>query len=253
MGGKLGAGFLVPDGNQAIKADIPAIVDLIVRNARWVNPETFRRLPVWCPHTARGQPLYNFDWSRRYTNTRKITGVTLDKTEGNVAALKTLVSALDVATPKPSHWTVCHIWGYDDPSFSQSSAVVQDPKYFTCIANMIWLPTSLKGFTDTVPEIKDMLRVCSFYLYGWACEHPVVAEKAEKIRSGWVPDAYPALWPSSENSGVLPPGVAPFSKRVDQQIEKIKKQIKLSLKNSELLHYPRDQVTEVLKFWKIEL
>jgi hypothetical protein len=102
-------GFYIPDGNEALRDDIPAVVELIERTARWVNPETFRRLPVWAPHTARGRPLYDAGWTRRYTNTRKATGVTAEKFEGNVAALQALVAALDVATPKPKNWTVCHI------------------------------------------------------------------------------------------------------------------------------------------------
>lgn len=128
-----------------------------------------------------------------YTNTRKLTGVTAEKFEGNVAALNALVAALDVAAPKPKNWTVCHIWGYDDPSFAQGSSVVQNPRYFSCVANTVWLPTSLKGFTDTLPEIKAMLRVCSFHLYGWACEHEAVAAQAEQVRSGWTPPDYPRL------------------------------------------------------------
>jgi hypothetical protein len=100
--GLLANGFNVPDGNDALRADIPAIVELIERTARWVHPDTFRALPVWAPHTARGRPLYDAAWARRYTNTRKATGLTAEKFEGNVAALNALVAALDVSSPKPS-------------------------------------------------------------------------------------------------------------------------------------------------------
>ena len=103
-------GFYVPDGNEALRDDIPAVVELIERTARWVHPDTFRALPVWAPHTARGRPLYDAGWTRRYTNTRRATGVTAEKFEGNVAALNALVAALDVASPKPKNWSVCHIW-----------------------------------------------------------------------------------------------------------------------------------------------
>jgi hypothetical protein len=202
MAASVTEGFNIPDGNEALRDDIPVVVELIERTARWVNPETFRRLPVWAPHTARGRPLYDARWTRRYTNTRKATGVTAEKFEGNVAALQALVAALDVASPKPKNWTVCHIWGYDDPSFAQQSSVLQDPRYFSCVANMVWLPTPLKGFTDTLLEIKAMLRVCAFHLYGWACEHPLVAEQAAKVTSGWIPDGYPKSWPSPDRLGV---------------------------------------------------
>lgn len=246
-------GFFIPDGNEALRDDIPAVVELIERTARWVNPETFRRLPVWAPHTARGRPLYDASWSRRYTNTRKATGVTAEKFEGNVAALNALVAALDVASPKPKNWTVCHIWGYDDPSFAQQSSVVQDPRYFSCVANMVWLPTPLKGFTDTLPEIKAMLRVCAFHLYGWVCEHPSVAEQAAQVRSGWIPGGYPKSWPSPDNPGASPPGVAPFSVRIEREIAKRKQKIKADLANAAFLHYPKDDVLSVLKFWNIDL
>ena len=69
-------GFQVPDGNEILKSDIPAVAELIARTARWVHPDTFRALPVCAPHAARGQALFDAGWSRRYTNTRKATGIT---------------------------------------------------------------------------------------------------------------------------------------------------------------------------------
>jgi hypothetical protein len=246
-------GFVIPDGNEALRSDIPAVVELIERTAKWVHPNTFKALPVWAPHTARGRPLYDAGWTRRYTNTRKTTGITAEKFEGNIAALNSLVAALDVASPKPRNWTVCHIWGYDDPSFAKQSSVVQDPRYFSCIANMVWLPTPLKGFTDTLPEIKAMLRVCAFYLYGWVCEHPSVAEQAEQVKSGWIPAGYPERWPSKLRPSILPPGTAPFTDRVEREIAKRKQRIKASIANSKLLHYPKDEVAKVLEFWNVKL
>lgn len=118
---------------------------------------------------------------------------------------------------------------------------------------MVWLPTSLKGFTDTLPEIKAMLRVCAFHLYGWACEHPSVADQANKVRAGWVQEGYPKSWPSPDRRGVLPPGTAPFSARIEREIVKRKQRIKADIANAAFLHYPKDDVEEVLRFWKIEL
>src|SRR3546814_12748048 len=91
---------------------------------------------------------------------------------------------------------------------------------------MVWLPTPLKGFTDTLPEIKAMLRVCAFHLYGWACEHPSVAEQAAKVSSGWIPDGYPKSWPSPDSHGILPPGAAPFTARTEREIAKRNQKIK---------------------------
>lgn len=246
-------GFPVPDGNEILRADIPAVVELIERTARWVHPKTFRALPVWAPHTARGKPLFDAAWSRPYTNTKKATGITSEKSEGNIAASQALIAALGIARPKPKNWTVCHIWGYDDPSFAQQSGVVQDRRYFSCVANMVWLPTSLKGFTDTFPEIKAMLRVCAFHLYGWACEHESVAEQAQDVRSGRIPPNYPAGWPDGQTPGKLPPGTAPFTSRIVGAIAKRKAKIKADLANADYLHYPKEEVGEVLKFWGIDL
>lgn len=246
-------GVFVPDGIEALRSDIPAIVELIVRTARWVHPDTFRALPVWVPHAARGRALYDASWMHRSTNTRRATGVKAEKFETNGAALRTLVAALDVASPKPKNWTVCHIWGYDDPSFAEQSGVVQDPLYFTCVANMVWLPTPLKGFTDTVPEIKLMLRVCSFHLYGWACEHPSVSAQAEQIRKGWIPQDYPKDWPTGSGEVVLPTGTAPFTPNINRKIAARKSEIRAALTSSALPHYPRRDVERVLEKWKIEL
>ena len=248
----MGAGIVIPDGNEAIQGDVPAIVELIERTARWVDPKTFRKMPVWAPHTARGRPLYDASWTRRYTNTRKSTGITSEKFEGNVAALKALVAALDVARRRPKNWTVCHIWGYDDPSFAQQATIVQDPRYYSCVANMIWLPTALKAFTDTLPEIKKMLRVCTFHLYGWACDHPTVASEAEDILAGNIPLHYPKRWPTPKRR-VSPPGTSPFSPRIAREIERRKRKIKACIENTDLIHYPRDEVREVLRYWGIAL
>jgi hypothetical protein len=246
-------GVVIPDGNEAIREDIPAVVDLIVRTARWVDPETFRRLPIWCPEIARGQPLFDAGWTRRYTNTKRSNAVTSEKFEGNVAALKALVAALDVVAPKPSNWTVCHIWGYDDPAFAAGSSIVQDPRYYSCVANMVWLPTALKAFTDALPEVKTLLRTCAFQLYGWACEHPSVSAAAAAIRSGALPPYYPSAWPSPAAPGLLPPGVSPFSARIEAEIAKRKTRWRTELSDARLTHYPRDQVREVLSFWKVVL
>lgn len=90
--------------------------------------------------------------------------------------------------PKPANWTVCHIWGYDDEAFAFQSSIVRYPRYYSCVANMVWLPTPLKGFTDALPKIKTMLITCAFYLYGWACEDESVKEQANAISARVVPE-----------------------------------------------------------------
>jgi hypothetical protein len=243
----------IPDGNEEIRAEIPLIVEVIARTCRWVHPETFRRLPVWCPWTARGRPLYDSMWQRRYTNTKRGTTRAVEKAEGNVAAGQTLCAALGVARPKPPNWTVCHIWGYDDPAFASQGSIVRDPRFFSCVANMVWLPTPLKGFTDALPEIKTMLRTCAFHLYGWACEHESVAAQAESIRSGLVPSGYPQSWPAPNRPEVLPPGTAPFTPEIEAEIARRKALLKQRLSDQTLTHFPRDEMQAVLAFWKVAL
>jgi len=246
------AARIVPDGNDAIRGDIPGIVEIIARTALWVHPRTFRSLPVWCPWTARGRPVYDATWTQRYTNTRRTTGQTIEKAEANIQAAAALIAALGVPNPKPKNWTVCHIWGYDDATFASAGSIVQDPRYYSCIANMVWLPTPLKGFTDALPEIKIMLRTCAFHLYDWACEHDSVKKEVATIRAGYIPDGYPASWPT-DGRPVTPTGVMPFTKQVQQQIDRRKQRLRDCLNNQALTHFPRDEVEEVLRFWNVNL
>ena len=98
-----------------------------------------------------------------------------------------------------------------------------------------------------------MLRVCSFHLYGWACEHEGVQAQAEQIRAGWMPDDYRQSWPSPEQPGVLPPGTAPFTDRIEREVARRKGRVRADLANADLLHDPRNEVEAVLKFWKNDL
>ena len=54
------------------------------------------------------------------------------------------------------------------------STVRSAHNFCSCVHNMIVLPTPLKAFTDTMPEIKAMLRVCARNLYSWQCDHESV-------------------------------------------------------------------------------
>ena len=244
---------LIPDGNKEIAIEMPLIVEIVARTARWVNPQTFRELPVWCPWTARGRPVYEKTWQRRSTNTRRDTGATSEKFEANIGAGKALVTALGVASPKPRNWTVCHIWGYDDEAFATQSRIVQNPRYYSCVANMVWLPTPLKGFTDAIPEIKFMLRTCAYHLYGWACEDESVKQQVDAIRAGPIPRGYPATWPSPDRPTLLPPGTAPFTSGVRDEIRKRKAKIRAMLIDGGVNHFPSEEVRDVLEFWKIDL
>ncbi|HEX4860282.1 MAG TPA: hypothetical protein VFV07_03535 [Rhizomicrobium sp.] len=240
----------IADGLDELRHAMPAAVDLIVQTAKWVHPDTFRALPVWYPETARGQPIYDASWSRQYVNTRQESGVTQHKVEPNIRAGKALARAL--GTSKRPNWTVCHIWGVDDAKFQKPNRVVQDPRYYSCVGNMVWLPTPLKGFTDCVPEIRTMLRTCAFYLYNWSCEHPDVAAASAEIRQGKIDEGNPSAWPTAERRG-LPPGVVLLNTRIQSSIAQRKAAIRKALDTSDMPYYPYDQVRSVIAFWGIAI
>jgi hypothetical protein len=242
--------FVVPDGLDELEQELPSIIDLIARTARWVHPDTFRALPVWYPETARGQRVYDAKWGSVYTNTSRSTAVKADKFEANIQAAKGFVAAL--GTRRKENWTVCHIWSVDDPKFQKTNTVVRDRRFYSCIGNMVWLPTPLKAFTDAVPSIRRMLRICAFHMYDWACEHADVASQAAEVRSGQIPDGYPVEWPAPGRN-VPPPGTAPFSPQVAAAIARRKETLRRKLGDVSLRYFPREEVREVLEFWKIDL
>ena len=229
------------------------IPKLIERCCLWVAPETFRALPVWYPEAFRGAPICDSSWSRRYTNTRRSTGETADKSEPNIRANWALWQALGFKRrKKPKNWTACHIWGVDDPQFQQTNVIVQDPRFYTCVANMVALPTPLKAFTDSLPEIKLMLRVCAYHLYGWVCEHEAVAHDAALVKAGHIPPGYPETWPRQQG-GPPPPGVIGLSDVIASLVSRRKREIGRELENAGPL-YPREKVViPTLQFWKINV
>jgi hypothetical protein len=233
------------DGVEEIRHAIPQIVELIAATAKWVHPDTFRALPVWYPENARARQLCNAGWSElRFTRTKQ------PKLEGNGIAGRALKAALDVPR-NTNNWTVCHIWGYDDPTFAKAGSIVRDPRFYSCVGNMVWLPTPLKGFTDSVTEIKTMLRICAYHLYDWTCEHEESLDAAKFIRRGKIPNGYPKVWPTRSRR-ILPPGTAPYSPAIERRIAKRKAKIK-ELLATRTRHFPREEVVSVLDFWKIKL
>lgn len=236
---------VVPDGLLEIEHALPAVMDVIAQTARWVHPDTFRALPVWCPDTARGMPRFNAAWTERC-----VSGKGVEKVEENIRAGRALFDALGVVGSKPKNWTVCHIWGYDDDGFVGRSNVVQDPRFYSCIANMVWLPTPLKGFTDAVPRIKFALRLAAFRQFGWTCKHPQSSAEAERVRNASEPDFYPAAWRSLD-VGLLP-GTSPFNDLIKDRVAKRKTQIRSRMSADHPL-FDRTAVQSVLDFWNIDL
>jgi hypothetical protein len=155
--------------------NLAEIARLIEQTARWVSPETFEYLPLWYPEHARGKPFYKSSWSSPQTNTTRATGVSAHKTEGNSGANNALTSALGTDRSSRKNWSCCHIWGIDDYSYQTTNTVVSDHRFFSCVGNMVLLLTPLKAFTDSMPEIKTMLRICARNLYDWQCDHEDMA------------------------------------------------------------------------------
>ena len=140
------------DGLEVVGAYKQDFVRMLVNCARWVHPETFKYLPVWYPTHFRTAPLYDAGWSTRQLNKGK------PKLEANVFAAKALSYALGLGSQAGENWTCCHLWGVDDPKFAKVNTVIKDPRYFSCVGNMMRLPTPLKAITDSMPDIKLMLR-----------------------------------------------------------------------------------------------
>ena len=239
---------------EACEAKQANIIPLIEETCLWVAPETVQALPVWYPETHRKAPMYDAKWKRVYTNTSKVSGHTAEKQEPNIKAAKSFWRAIGFTSgTKPKNWTVCHIWSIDDSAFQKPNTIIQDAKYYSCIANMVALPTPLKALTDSLPNVKTMLRVCAYNLYGWVCESPDVRQEADSIKKrNLIPKGYPESWP--RRSGDAPPkGMIPYDEKIAEFVRKRKGEIARDLHDASLTHYPRAKVHEVLKFWKIRL
>lgn len=227
------------------------VMRLIEHTARWVDPETFRLLPLWYPEHARRTYFYKKNWSESLMNKNRQTGHTEHKREGNVHANKALTHALGLRSDDRPNWSCCHIWGIDDAQYQEANTIVQDRRYFSCVANMVLLPTPLKAFTDTMLEVKAMLRICARYLYGWHCDHEGAADGLATVE-GWADwSAYPKSWPKADRSS-LPMGVTKLDAGIRESAARRLKSIRNDLKNAGD-HYPRDEVRKVLAYWKIEI
>lgn len=237
------------DGLLVLKRhiDVRSIAGLIEQTARWVDPETFKLLPVWYPEFARRGPLYNADWSIRRQNTNRRSGDVTNKIEGNVQANKALCEAMGITLRERPQWTCCHIWGVDDPSFVKANSVVQDHRFFSCIANMVLLPTPLKAFTDVMPEVKAMLRRVSGDLFGWSCDHPDLLPQAG---GAFEPADYPESWRRASSGSI--PGIVPINDKIRAKVQKRKTAISRDLEKAGEF-YPRETVRDALLYWNIQL
>lgn len=244
--------LILPNGLDALMKELSLadVMRLLERTARWVDPRTFRLLPVWYPEFARKVFFYKSNWSQPQMNINRETGKSVHKQEGNLNANKALTHALGLRSKGREGWSCCHLWGVDDPSFQETNAVVQDPKYYSCVANMVLLPTPLKAFTDSVPEVKAMLRICARNLYGWQCDHLSQAT-ANSVLSSWSDwRSYPDSWPK-EGEHSQPFGVMKLNDDIrrlaNRRWETIKKDLEFAGP-----YYPTEEVRSVLAYWGLD-
>lgn len=247
------AGNELPDGIAALRVemDLAQIMRLIERTARWVDPETFRLLPLWYPEHARNAYFYKANWSEKLLNKNRVTGHTEHKREGNLHANKALTNALGLRKDDRPNWSCCHIWGVDDAQYQLANDVVQDRRFFSCVGNMVLLPTPLKAFTDVMPQVKAMLRICAKNLYGWYCDHPSVADTIRTLEnwSDW--SAYPDSWPRSPGDA-LPLGIMPLNPLIHKMAARRIEVVRHDLEHAGPF-YPRDEVRQALAYWKIAI
>lgn len=243
----------LPEGTDALMAELSfgEVMRLIERTSKWVDAETFNLLPVWYPEHARQALFYKANWSEPQMNMNQQTGISSHKSEGNVHANKALTLALGLRSDGRKGWSCCHLWGVDDHTYQQANVVVQDPRFFSCVANMVLLPTPLKAFTDIVPEVKAMLRICARNTYGWQCDHSemAVVNSELDVRNDWTD--YPESWPREPGSST-PMGTMPISPNIRESANRRWLRIQSDMEKAGP-HYPRDSVQQVLKYWGRDL
>jgi hypothetical protein len=231
--------------------ELAEIMRLIERTARWVAPETFRLLPVWFPEYARRVYFYKANWSQPQMNKNRETEISEHKREGNNYANKALTQALGLRSGNRQNWSCCHIWGVDDALYQESNMIAQDRRFYSCVANMVLLPTPLKAFTDTMSEVKAMLRICARNLYGWHCEDESMTEAVAVIDAWGDWSAYPASWPRKRGDEI-PPGVMPLNDGIRSDAKARLTRIRHDIEYAGP-HYPKEKVREALAYWRIEV
>lgn len=207
---------------------------LLAESAQWVDPRVFRALPVAFPHAARRLPTFN---AKREATKR---------TETNEHANDALYRALGERRPNDRSWTVCHLW---DCFVKQRNVVVTDRRFYTCLANMVLLPTPLKALTDSVPEIKYALRFRSYQLYGWCCDYPHqrVLDEANRIANLAHNGDFPAHWPATWNDVPAAPVVQIHQVILDWV--NARKESITQLCHAAPENYPVIEVRQVLAHW----
>jgi len=223
----------IGDGIRALNRGIDptSMSPLIETLTRWVDPKTFRLLPVWFPETARKQPIYKAGWNEQLTNRGA------PKFEPNIKANKALSRALGVSPKDRPNWTCCHIWGNDDEKYASDRSEVNDPRYYSCPANMILLPSPLKSFTDFLPQIKVALRLTAFRLFGFL---PAGRTLPTEGQAGeWMP----GNWRNGDIQGIVK-----INSKIRKSVEHRRRAIQSDFQESPGA-YPNKQVEDTMHYW----
>lgn len=239
---------MIIDGLDVLREQLPLvdIMRLIEKTAKWVCRETFFYLPIWFPEEARRDLMYKSNWCEPQLNRSKTTGEEVHKRVGNTNANSALTWALGMRVADRPNWTCCHIWSVDDPAFQRPNVIAGDKRFYSCVANMVLLPTPLKAFSDAMPEVKTMLRVAAGSFYGWSPEHNEIAS-LEQDREQCIWEAFPKSWPK-ETGEKEPPGVVAISASIKSKANQRLNRV-ISDLDSAGNFYPRREVREVLNYW----
>jgi len=156
------------------------LANLVAATGLWASPEIHAALagasdaPAWYPKTQRagaGQKRGTFVGEVRLD----------DNTYANVAIKR----ALGLSPRNVVGFEVCHVW----------PGTTYDPRYHTCIANLILLPRSLASLSDHDATVQRAIQYRSFELYAWSPEGVPLPEK---------PPGYPLEWrqPAAVTPGI---------------------------------------------------
>ena len=160
------------------------------------------------------------------------------KFQGNEEANRTLTQLVTKSAKDRPNWTCCHIWGNDSATGQTGQPAVKDLRYYSCPANMVLVPTPLKGLTDSVPEVKNALRIASHRLYGFVPEGQTCPSTQEA--GPWLPDG----WADGTVSGIVSMNSV-IEARVRRRAKKLIKDF-----NEAPNQYPTQQVQDTIAYWK---
>jgi len=127
---------------------------------------------------------------------------------------------------------------------------VQDRRFFSCVANMVLLPTPMKAFTDEMPDVKSMLRICAKNFFGWQCDHKSIMTENAKLEKWQTSDDYPESWPRQIGDSA-PLGVMPINADIRQSAVRRWRNIQEDLERAGP-HYPQEEVRKALAYWKLD-